>query len=119
MHVFVRIFAVVALSGLTLGLHLGCKGSPGGDPRVEAKELFDSSCGKCHGSDGRGGVPAAEGLAAPRNFVDASFQASRSDAQLREVIVSGKGQMPPFGRVYDERQLGLLVSHIRSFNPQK
>jgi len=118
MRVFVRIFAAVALP--CLALHLACRGTPGaGDTRAEGKELFDSGCGKCHGSDGRGGVPAAEGLAAPRNFVDASFQASRTDAQLREAVTSGKGQMPPFGRVYDERQLGLLVAHIRSFNPKK
>jgi mono/diheme cytochrome c family protein len=110
-------FGVAALcAALSLG---ACKGSAPGDSRADAKRLFDSACGKCHGSDGRGGVPAAEGLAAPRSFVDASFQASRTDAQLRDAVVNGKGQMPPFGKVFDEAQLAQLVAHMRTFNPQK
>lgn len=116
MRLVLGIFGLVALCGPLLTA--SCKrGEP--DARAEAKQLFDSACGKCHGSDGRGGVPAAEGLAPPRNFADASFQASRTDAQLREAIVQGKGSMPPFGKVLDEPQLAQLVAHIRGFNPQK
>jgi mono/diheme cytochrome c family protein len=117
-----RTFSAVrgaAVLGSALLATPACKGSGPDDPRAEAKALFDSACGKCHGSDGRGGVPSAEGLAAPRNFADASFQASRTDAELREAIVRGKGQMPPFGKVFDEPQLAQLVIHIRSFNPRK
>jgi mono/diheme cytochrome c family protein len=96
-----------------------CQRGAHDDPRAQAKQLFDSSCGKCHGSDGRGGFPAAEGLAAPRNFADAAFHASRTDAELRDAIVRGKGQMPPFGKLFDDAQLDALVGHIRRFNPQK
>lgn len=119
MPVFAWIFGVLlaAVSTAFLG---GCQrhASPP-DPHAEAKELFDSVCGKCHGSDGRGGVPAAEGLPAPRNFQDPAFQASRSDADLKQVIKAGKGPMPAFGSLLDEQQLTLLVSHIRGFNPKK
>lgn len=117
MRGFLGIFA-----GLLLGPGLfslaGCKRDAApGDARAEGKALFDSACGKCHGSDGRGGVPAMEGQPAPRNFRDAAFQASRSDAQLKQVIVAGKGAMPPFGKLFDEPQLTQLVAHIRGFNP--
>jgi mono/diheme cytochrome c family protein len=98
----------------------GCKRKQvEGDTAAEAKHLFDSVCGRCHGSDGRGGVPPAEGAPAPRNFNDAEFQASRSDADLKNVIRHGKGSMPPFGALFDETQTTLLVHHIRSFNPKK
>ncbi len=117
MRVFAGIFGATAL--LFALASAGCKGDAPGDSRAEAKRLFDSACGKCHGSDGRGGVPAAEGLAPPRNFVDAAFHASRTDAELRSAIVSGKGQMPPYGKLFDEPQLDALVAHIRGFNPQK
>lgn len=123
MHILAGIFRVLALFGALSPL--ACKetatgtGSTPGDRRAEAKQLFDSACGKCHGSDGRGGVPAAEGLAAPRNFVDAGFQSSRTDADLRAAIVQGKGTMPPFGKLFDEQQLAQLVAHIRGFKPQK
>jgi mono/diheme cytochrome c family protein len=116
-----RVFAGILLVSLgVLPLQLACKGGGSGeDAHAERKQLFDSVCGKCHGSDGRGGVPAAEGLAPPRNFVDAQFQASRTDEQLREAIVKGKGPMPPYGKLFDEPQLAQLVAHIRSFNPKK
>lgn len=90
-----------------------------GDTAAEGKHLFESVCAKCHGSDGKGGVPMAEGVPAPRNFRDPAFQASRSDADLRTVIRNGKGAMPPFGALFDEMQTSLLVAHVRSFNPKK
>jgi mono/diheme cytochrome c family protein len=106
------------LSGALLGG--GCKRKQiEGDSHAEAKHLFDSVCAKCHGSDGRGGVPAAEGLPAPRNFRDAAFQASRSDEDLKVAIRAGKGPMPPFGALFDDNQLTLLVAYIRGFDPKK
>src|SRR5258707_11593976 len=103
-----------------LALYPGCKRQAAEpDSHAEAKRLFDSICGKCHGSDGRGGVPSAEGQPAPRNFCDAAFQASRSDADLKSFIRSGKGPMPPFAGVLDDAELSQLVARIRGFNPKK
>ena len=110
--VFVTTWA--ALSGA------GCKRKAiEGDTHAEAAHLFDSTCAICHGRDGRGGVPAAEGLAAPRNFCDAAFQASRSDDDLKKAIREGKGPMPPFAPLFDDAQLTLLVAYIRGFNPKR
>lgn len=98
----------------------GCKRKEvANDTHAEARHLFDSTCATCHGRDGRGGVPSMEGLPAPRNFCDAAFQASRSDAELKQAIRSGKGPMPPFGALFDDEQLTLLVAYIRGFNPKK
>ncbi|MBW8885252.1 MAG: cytochrome c [Planctomycetia bacterium] len=112
----------MALLSLVLGAFAaaGCKRTEiRSDPHAETKQLFDSVCGKCHGSDGKGGVPAAEGLPAPRNFCDAAFQASRTDDDLKKAIKDGKGPMPAFGALFDDRQLTLLVAYIRGFNPKK
>lgn len=89
------------------------------DPLADAKRSFDSLCAKCHGRDGRGGVPAAEGLPAPRNLRDVTFQESRSDEELKHVIKHGKGPMPPFGVMLDDAQMASLVQYIRSFDPKK
>jgi mono/diheme cytochrome c family protein len=106
---------VVLLSSTT-----GCqRKQTGGDGQAEAKHLYDSICARCHGRDGRGGVPAAEGQPAPRNFQDAAFQADRTDAQLAQAIKQGKGPMPPFGALFDETQTALLVAYIRSLSPKK
>jgi len=112
-----RVFA--GLLALSVVSFAGCKRKEiEGDTHAEAKHLFDSVCGKCHGSDGKGGVPAAEGQPAPRNFCDAAFQASRTDAELKKVIKDGKGPMPPFGALFDDEQLILLVAYIRGFGPK-
>jgi mono/diheme cytochrome c family protein len=105
--------------GLLLAGSTGCQKKQPGDTQAEGKRLFDSICARCHGSDGRGGVPSAEGQPAPTNFNDAAFHASRSDAQLTQVIKQGKGPMPPFGNLFDEAQTASLVAHVRSFNPKK
>ena len=113
-----RVFASFVMA--CLAGSAGCKRTDTqGDSHAEAKQLFDSICAKCHGSDGKGGVPAAEGQPPPRNFCDAAFQASRTDEELKQVIKGGKGPMPPFGALFDDQQLTLLVAYIRSFQPKK
>lgn len=103
-----------------LVVQAGCKRKEvEADPLAEAKHLYLSVCAKCHGSDGRGGVPAAEGLPAPSNFRDPAFQATRSDEQLKLAIKQGKGPMPPFGALFDDTQTANLVLYIRSFNPKR
>lgn len=119
MATFLRILLGLACA-ITLGFSPGCKRKEiEGDTHAEAKHLFDSVCAKCHGADGRGGVPSAEGQPAPRNFCDSAFQASRTDADLKNVIKNGKGPMPPFGALFDDTQTTLLVSYIRAFNTKK
>ena len=116
---FRRIF-VTAIAVLAALPEAGCKRQEiEGDSHAEARHLFDSTCAICHGRDGRGGVPAAEGQPAPRNFCDAAFQASRTDNDLKKVIREGKGPMPPYAPLFDDSQLTLLVAYIRGFNPKK
>lgn len=113
-------FFLILVTVVTVLPEAGCKRREiENDPHAEAQHLFDSTCAICHGRDGRGGVPAAEGQPAPRNFRDASFQASRTDDELKKVIREGKGPMPPFAPLFDDSQLTLLVAYIRGFNPKK
>jgi len=87
------------------------------DQAAEATEqTFRTLCGRCHGADGKGGV-APEGANAPRNFCDAAFQAGRTDEQLKQAIVRGKGAMPGFGNLFSDADLQGLVRKIRSFDP--
>jgi mono/diheme cytochrome c family protein len=112
------LLACSLLAGLVVASGCKRKSSEGGN-RAEAKRLFDSVCARCHGSDGRGGVPSAEGQPAPRDFSDPNFHSSRTDSELKKAIREGKGPMPPFAALLDDAQTTLLVAHIRGFNPQK
>ncbi|HKO48066.1 MAG TPA: cytochrome c [Polyangiaceae bacterium] len=111
-------FVCLAWLPVLLGAAPACqRGGTGQDQVAErAQQTFNSSCARCHGSDGKGGV-APEGVNAPRNFRDAAFQASRTDEQLKQVIRMGKGAMPGYGNLFSDVDLQGLVGKIRSFDP--
>ena len=59
-------------------------------PEAEARQIFDTRCTPCHGADGTGNGPAsAARIPKPRNFHDASWQASVTDAHIENIIRVG------------------------------
>ncbi len=76
--------------------------------------IYASTCARCHGADGCGGLVVGSASRA-RNFCDSGFQRSTSDVQLKSIISQGKGMMPAFGDDYSEEQLTALVRQIRKF----
>jgi len=104
---------LILLSAATACQH---KGTGPEQAAERAAQTFNTVCGRCHGADGKGGF-AAEGVNPPRNFCDSTFQANRTDEQLKQVIRSGKGGMPGYGDMFSDVDLQGLVAKIRSFDP--
>lgn len=69
----------------------GAGAAPGGTAAVaEARQIFDTRCATCHGPEGRGDGPGSAGLSPkPRNFQDADWQASVSDAHIEQIVLYG------------------------------
>jgi mono/diheme cytochrome c family protein len=97
----------------------GCWHFPGlfGDAR--APILYGSRCATCHGDHGRGDGPGGAALEPrPRDFANAAWQASTSDARIAQTIREGGAAvglspfMPPQPDLSD-RQLRKLVTYIR------
>lgn len=85
----------------------------------QGRDLFATTCARCHGADGSGGLPVFDGGPSPRNFHDHAFQRERTDEQIKLTIVNGKGSgMPSFGTLFDDAQLRSLVAHVRSLDPE-
>lgn len=80
-----------------------------------AAALWNASCASCHGRDGRGQGPARPPGAQIADLTDPEWQASRTDAQLMQVISEGRGMMPAFGKQLNEDGMRALVAHIRRF----
>ena len=58
--------------------------------RTEAHEIFTQRCATCHGPFGRGDGTGAAALAVkPRNYTDATWQKSVSDADIERTILLG------------------------------
>ena len=108
---------LLTLAAAAAAITTGCETKV--DP-AQGRELYASTCARCHGADGSGGLALFDGGARPTNFQDHAFQSTRSDEQLRLGIVNGKGSgMPSFGVIFDEQQLRSLVAHLRSLDRDK
>jgi mono/diheme cytochrome c family protein len=67
--------------------------SPG--DAAEGQKTFVSACSRCHGADGMGIKPAADGKpaqqgASPDSIVDPSYLALVSDQSLRSLVIGGR-----------------------------
>jgi mono/diheme cytochrome c family protein len=89
----------------------------------EAKRLYGTVCATCHGETGRGdGMAAANLNPKPRNYSDAAWQASVTDAEIRKTILEGglavgkSPIMPAQPQLADKPAvLDELVKLVRSF----
>jgi mono/diheme cytochrome c family protein len=85
------------------------------DKAEHPSALFKQYCAKCHGEDGKANTPKGSQLMA-RDFTDAEFQASKTDAQLIETVTKGHEDMPPFGKKLTAEQIESLVKNdVRGF----
>lgn len=72
-------------------------------------KLYNSNCARCHGADGKGNTKLGMDLASP------DLTTSRiSSAKIRQVIVSGDGDMPAFGKKLKAAQITSLINYVRA-----
>jgi mono/diheme cytochrome c family protein len=79
----------------------------------ETAETFQARCSTCHAEHGEGSEVGAS-LNVP-DLRSANVQ-KNDDAVLRQIIKSGKGNMPAFGRDFSDREVGRLIALVRSFS---
>ena len=85
----------------------------------DAKALYENSCAKCHGSDGKGDTKMGKKLGA-KDYTDAKVQAALTDDAAAKAIKEGlkdsdgKSLMKPTEGVTDSDVKG-LVAYMRTF----
>jgi mono/diheme cytochrome c family protein len=78
-------------------------------------QVYKERCVLCHGPLGKGDGPGAAALnPKPRNHTDGAYMNARTDEQLLEVIRTGKGNMPAWGKILTEEQIQAVLKHVRS-----
>ena len=88
-----------------------------------ARSIYASRCAMCHGASGRGdGAAAVSMVPRPRDYADAAWQASVTDADLAVIIVRGgaalgRSTMMPAGTDLGDKPevVAELVKLIRGF----
>jgi mono/diheme cytochrome c family protein len=82
-------------------------------------DTFKQYCAKCHGESGKGDTERGKKLKA-RDFTDAEWQQSKTDADLIDSVTEGKEDMPPFGKKLTKEQIeGLVKGDVRGFAARK
>ena len=91
-----------------------CRG-PGAAP-ADGSALFEQTCARCHGRDGKGDPVAKAQLGVP-DMTDPAWQDAHPDDLIRRTVHEGSRskKMPPFGDVYSPAQLDAIIGHVRSF----
>lgn len=81
-----------------------------------SETLYKSKCAACHGPDGSGSMTGKK-LGA-HDFQSADVQ-KMSDADLSNLIASGKNKMPAYGKSLKPEDIKGLVAYIRTLAPAK
>lgn len=81
------------------------------------EELYQVNCASCHGPSGLGDGSAAAGLAAaPASFRDQAYMAEKSNENLYQAILNGKGSMPAYGDQLNEEESRALAAYVRKLS---
>jgi cytochrome c6 len=82
-----------------------------GSTATAQEDLYKSKCAACHGADGTGNTAVGKSMKI-RDFHSTDVQ-KQTDAQLTEIITTGKGAMPSYKGKLTDDQIKQLVAHIR------
>jgi mono/diheme cytochrome c family protein len=86
---------------------------------ASGKQVFDTNCATCHGSNGNGQGPAAHGITTfPRQLWVWNNTDASTDGYLYWFITNGRNEMPPWGLILSENERWDVINYIKTLkNP--
>lgn len=105
---------LIVLGPAQLTMAAPAKGNP-----EAGKKIYLESCQNCHGPTGKGDSDMAAYLTPPPANLAAKATQSKTDAQLRKVILEGRPgtAMSSYDGAFEESQLADLLAYIRTLKP--
>lgn len=105
--------AIVSLGMLTLPAGPGVADPSGAGPdglerMAAARATYEANCAACHGYDGIPMLPNAA------NFTNGNG-VEKADAELRQIIAEGKGDMPPWQDILSHPEQIAVLAYIKMF----
>jgi mono/diheme cytochrome c family protein len=85
---------------------------PAGDPAA-GKDVFLKKCKTCHGEDGHGNEGMAKLLKTTITPLDSDEVQKKSDAEIKQVILEGKGKMKPVKDLSDT-DINNVIAFVRT-----
>jgi len=104
---------------VVLGLVQAVPAAPAKGNPDAGRKIYLESCQSCHGPTGKGDSDMAAYLTPPPANLAAKATQSKTDAQLRKVLLEGRPgtAMAGFDGAFEEAQLADLLAYIRSLKP--
>ena len=105
--------------GFALGMIMAGLAFAGGGDIEKGKTFYRQSCGHCHGLDGKGDGEMGGYLNPPPANLASEKTQSKSDAELKDVIMKGRSgtAMEGFDGALEEDQWNDLLAYLRSLKP--
>ena len=75
----------------------------------DGRVVYEQHCSVCHGSDGRGELPGIP------DFSRMSRSLMQPDAMVFDTVSNGKGGMPAFRGLLEEREILDVIAFLRTF----
>ena len=112
----------VALSAVSLawfGFSVpGCKGQPELTPQqVEGQHLYAVRCAHCHEENDLALKPPPPKIRGAMASAHLPSGAPATDAEVRRVVLAGKGKMPGFSGRFSEEQMAALLAYLHTEMP--
>lgn len=79
----------------------------------QGKASFQKRCKMCHGADGAGNPAMARMLKVEFKAMDSEYVQNLGDAEIKNIVVKGKGKMAAV-RGVEEPELNDLLAYLRS-----
>jgi mono/diheme cytochrome c family protein len=106
----------VALAACALMIPAGCHVQPAPTPQqAEGKRLYDAGCAHCHEQNDlhlKKVPPDLHGLFNHQTLPDG---APATDAEVKQILLAGKGLMPSFAYQMTQEQMDALLAYLHSY----
>ncbi|HMG85607.1 MAG TPA: cytochrome c [Terracidiphilus sp.] len=103
---------------LTAGIALTFTGCRSAEPltpqQAEGKHLYEGRCAHCHRDNDLALKKVPPDLHAVFSSAKLPSGAAATDADVRQVVLAGKGMMPSFNGRFDEEQMSALLAYLHT-----
>ena len=107
-----KLAGVLVTAGLLFAASVSLPARPAGDATA-GKDIYIKKCKTCHGEDGHGNDGMAKLLKTTIPPLDGSETQKMSDADLKKIIVEGKGKMKPLQGLSDA-EIDNVIAYVRT-----
>ncbi len=114
----VSIWMSLVLAGLPLILIAGCHGVVDLTPQqAQGQHLYQVRCAHCHEENDLGLKPPPPSVHGAMGKAHLPSGAPATDAEVRRLVLGGKGKMPSFAGRFTEEQMSALLAYLHTSMP--